>query len=138
MKNVAGLILTVAVIISAGLGCSISSAAKRVTGGSPEATPSDGGNKTVTDRAVDITVGDEKIGIPECDEVVDFFRNEANSPDDNYITKAIKATILNKIKDSFKKAIEENKTDKVELAKQCREFKKELEKYKAEEESKRK
>ena len=134
MKNVLGLILTVAIIISVGMGCSITSAAKRVTGGSPEAAPSDGGNKTLTDKAVDITVGDEKTGVPECDEVVDFFRHEADGPDDNYVTKAIKATILNKIKESFKKAIEEDKTDKVELAKQCREFKVELEKFKADEE----
>lgn len=133
MKNAITLILTISMLMAVGLGCGV---VKRVSGGSSEASPSNS-NKTVTDKAVDITVGDEKTGIPECDEVVDFFRQESDSPDDNYVTKAIKATVLNKIKESFKKAIEENKTDKVEMAKQCREFKTELEKYKAEEENKK-
>ena len=62
---------------------------------------------------------------------------EANNPDDNFVTKAIKATVLNKIKESIKKSVEENKNDKVELAKNCREFKTQLEKYKAEEETKK-
>jgi hypothetical protein len=120
--------------MAVGLGCGV---VKRAAGGPSEASPSNS-NKTLTDKAVDITVGDEKTGIPECDEVVDFFRHEADNPDDNYVTKAVKATVLNKIKESFRKSIEENKTDKVEMAKQCRDFKLQLEKYKAEEESKQK
>ncbi len=58
---------------------------------------------------------------------------EANNPDDGYIAKAIKATFLNKIRDSVKQSIEENKTDKVALAKNCKDFKAQLEKYKANE-----
>ena len=132
MKNALTLLLTISILMAVGIGCGV---VKRVSGGSSEANPSNN-NKTLTDKAVDITVGDEKTGIPECDEVMDFFRHEADNPDDNYVTKAVKATVLNKIKESFRKSIEENKTDKVEMAKQCRDFKVQLEKYKAEEESK--
>lgn len=133
MKNALSLILTLSILMTVGLGCGI---VKRVSGNS-EPAPSNS-NKTVTDKAVDITVGDEKTGIPECDEVVELFRQAADNPDDGYVTKAIKATVLNKIKESFRKSLEENKTDKVEMAKQCRDFKLQLEKYKAEEESKQK
>ncbi len=95
------------------------------------------GDKTTTDRAVDTVLGEERIGIPECDAVMDFFDREMNSPDDNAISKAIKATVLNKMKENFRKSIEENKTDKAELAKTCAEFKKNLDKYKAEEDAKK-
>lgn len=44
---------------------------------------------------------------------------------------------MNKIRENLKKSIEENKTDKVELAKDCKDFKAQLEKYKAEEEHKK-
>lgn len=95
------------------------------------------GDKTTTDRAVDTVVGEERIGIPECDAVMDFFDREMNSPDDNAISKAIKATVLNTMKENFRKSIEENKTDRAELAKTCAEFKKNLDKYKAEEDAKK-
>ena len=47
------------------------------------------------------------------------------------MAKAVKKTVLNQLKDQFRQAIEENKTDRTELAKVCREFKQNLEIYKA-------
>ena len=76
---------------------------------------------------------EETTGVPECDDVMNMLSAEANDPDDGYISKAIKATFLNKIRENVKKSIEENKTDKVALAKNCRDFKAQLEKYKAQE-----
>lgn len=89
-------------------------------------------NKTLTDKAVDTTVGESKIGVPECDEVMDMIAAEANNPDDGFVTKAVKATFLNKIKDAIKRSVEKNKNDMTELARNCREFKGQLQKYKAE------
>lgn len=83
-------------------------------------------------------VSGETTGVPECDEVMNMLSAEANNPDDGYIAKAIKATFLNKIRDSVKKSIEENKTDKVALAKNCMDFKAQLEKYKADENANKK
>lgn len=103
---------------------------------SSNSSKSDSKDKTITDKAVDTAVGEEKIGIPECDEVMDFFTAELNNPDDDFVTKAVKGTVLNKMKEGFRKSLEENKTDTAEMAKTCREFKAQLEKYKAEEEAK--
>lgn len=86
-----------------------------------------------SDEAVNTAVGESKIGVPECDEVMDALNAELNSPDDNMFTKAIKATVLNRIKDSIRESVEKNKQDTVELAKNCKEFKVQLDKYKAEE-----
>lgn len=134
MKNNA-IILTLGLIfLTMVLGCSrlIPS-----VGSSKGSNSNSDDNKTLTDKGVDIAIGDEKIGVPECDEVVDFFNREINNPDDDFVTKAIKQTALNKFKEKFKEAIEENKTDKVELAKTCKEFKTNLEKFKADEDSKK-
>jgi hypothetical protein len=67
--------------------------------------------------------------------VIDFFNKEVDNPDDGFVTKAVKKTILNQLKDQFRQAIEENKTDKKELAKVCKDFKQNLEQYKQESEN---
>ncbi len=92
-------------------------------------------NKSLSDRAVDTAVGESKIGVPECDEVMDLLNAEMNNPDDDFVTKAVKATVLNRIKDGIRENVEQNKTDKAEMAKTCKEFKTQLDKYKAEQKS---
>ena len=84
-------------------------------------------NKTLTDKAVDTAVGDKKIGIVECDEAMDILVAQANDPNDNFVTKAVKKTALNTFRDHVKKSLEDSKTDKKEVAKFCREFRDNLE-----------
>ena len=124
--------LVLLVIIACVLGCSsINPLAKK-----EPATNKPGSNKSLTDKTIDTAVGEQKIGVPECDEVIDLLTSYANNPDDNFVVKAGKALFVNKIKESIKKAVEENKSDKAELAKTCKEARVELEKYKAEEDKK--
>ena len=136
MKNKFAGIVVFSILLTVSLGCSFFNRDQKVNSGPDNANISITKDKTLTDEAVDTVVGEEKIGVQECDEVMDFFTAEANNPDDDFVTKAVKATVLNKMKENFKKSIEEGKTDKVELAKTCREFKANLNKYKAEQESK--
>ncbi len=131
MKNKAIITIVGIIFLSMILGCGF-----LPSGSSESSNSQESDNKSLTDKAVDTAIGEEKIGIPECDEVVEFFERELNNANDDFVTKAVKGTILNKMKEQFKKSLEENKTDKVELAKSCREFKTQLEKYKAEEASK--
>ena len=133
MKNKFQFMATLAVILSVSLGCGFISRSTETPSG--PGGPST--NKSLTDKAVDKTVGVSKIGVPECDEVMDAIEVELNSPDDNFMTKAVKATVLNRIKDSIKQSVEENKSDAVELAKTCREFKTQFDKYKEEEQNKK-
>lgn len=130
MKNTASLLLTLALILSSGLACSLVSHAEK------NEPPKDtsGSGKSLEDRGVDIMVGEKKIGVPECDEVIEFFNKEIDNPDDGFVTKAVKRTVLNQLKEQFRQAIEENKTDKKELAKVCKDFKQNLEQYKQESE----
>lgn len=133
MKNKFTITLVLIVLTISVLGCgSLNPLSEK--GKAPSATPKD---KTLTDKGVDVVVGEEKIGIPECDDAMDMMTAEANNPDDGYIVKAGKQFFFNKIKESIKKAIEDNKGDNAEVAKQCKDFKDQLVKFKADEEKKK-
>jgi hypothetical protein len=127
MNNKSTFLIVVVILSMLALGCS---SLNPFSGSSSGSSSND--NKTLTDKAVDTAVGESKIGVPECDEVMDLINAEMNNPDDNFITKAAKQTILNRIKDGIRDSVEQNKTDKAEMAKTCKEFKKQFEKYKAE------
>lgn len=136
MKNKFAFTLTCAILLAAILGCrSISpfSSNSRTNGNQAS-------NKTLTDKGVDIAIGDETTGIPECDEVMDMIAAEVNNPDDGYIVKATKGLFMNKIKESIRTSIEENKNQNskstADLAKTCTDYKKQLIKYKTEEDQK--
>lgn len=121
------------ILITVTLGCS---SLNPFSGGSSSDSSSSNSNRTLTDDAVDTTVGKSKIGVPECDEVIDLIDAEMNNPDDDFVSKAIKATVLNRIKDGIRDSVEKNKTDTTELAKTCKEFKTQFEKFKAEQQQK--
>lgn len=131
MKNKFILASALSALLIVTLGCGF---ADRFTGGSGDGSGSS--NKSLDDRAIDTAVGEEKIGIPECDEVFALITQEMNDPNDGYLVKAGKAVVLNKIKEGIRTAIEENKNDKTEMAKTCTDYKKQVEKFKAEEEKK--
>ncbi len=124
MKNSFAFLLSLTILATLVLGCSSINPFSESSGS--------GNGKSTTDKVVDTTVGESKIGVPECDEVMDELTKEMNSPDDNFVTKAIKATVLNRIKDGIRESVEQNKSDKVEMAKTCKEFKTQLDKYKEE------
>ncbi len=96
------------------------------------------GDKTITDRAVDTAVGEETTGVPECDDVIAYFDREITAAEEEgFVAKAVKATVLNRLKEGLRKSIQENKSDPAEMAKTCKDFHQQLEKYKAEEDAKK-
>lgn len=131
MKNTIFATFATVILLSAVLGCSsINPFSEKST------TSNANSNKSLTDKAVDTAVGEQKIGVPECDEVVDMLANFANNPDDNFVVKAGKAMFVNKIKESITASVEKHKNNTAELAKNCKEFKTQLQKYGATEETK--
>jgi hypothetical protein len=101
---------------------------------SPTPQPSE---KPLDEKAIDTVVGEDKIGVPECDELVESLVAQSENPDDGYMAKAARQFALNKIRESIKKSIEENKNDKVQMAKDCKEFKEQVDKFKEQEENKK-
>ena len=91
--------------------------------GTPSGTP-------VVSTILDKAVVDQVAGIPECDEVLKMIAEEANIPGTNDAATTSKTTFLNKIKESIKRSVDESKGDKPELAKNCKAFKYQVDRYK--------
>ena len=127
MRN---LLFGTAIVLPLLLGCGLADRVQRAVSNEPATNSSRtnvNSNKTITDKAVDTAVGEKKIGIPECDEAIDVLEAQANNPDDNFVTKAVKKTALNTFREQLKKNLEDNKTDRKEVAEFCTEFKKNME-----------
>jgi hypothetical protein len=139
MKNK---ILLIAIIVPAVLGCGIADRLEKAVseGQSNNSSPTisktnTNANKTLTDKAVDTAVGDQKIGIVECDEAMEMLAEQANDPNDNFVIKAGKKTALNMFREQLKKSLEENKTDKKKVADFCKDFRDNMQDAKSEENS---
>ena len=127
MRN---LLFGIAIVLPVLLGCGLADRVQKAVSNEPATNSSRANvnsNKTMTDKAVDSTVGEKTIGILECDEAMDILEAQANNPDDNFVTKTIKKTALNTFREQLKKNLEDNKTDKKEVAKFCTEFRKNME-----------
>jgi hypothetical protein len=122
MKNKYNLLLVVAIMVFV-IGCSCGSLTD--LGSSTSEKPS---NKTLTDKVTDKVADDvvdgETSGVQECDDLMKFLKEQAESPDDNWVTKGIKSYIIGQIKKSLRESIEKNKDDKVKLAEQCKDLRK--------------
>ena len=79
------------------------------------------------------TLGVDRVGIEECDAVIDELAGQAASADDGYIVKSIKGYYVDKVREALTKSVEENKGDPEKLRAECIKFKAQLDKYRAEE-----
>lgn len=128
-----------AILLISALGCSFYNPLRSDSNAAPgNSSQTSGSNdKTLAEKAIDSTVGEEKIGVPECDELLDAISEQSKSQDDNYVAKATREFFLNRIRESIKKSVEENKNDKTEMAKNCRDYRKQLDKFKNEDDKKK-
>jgi hypothetical protein len=141
MKNKTTAFITLLALLTVALGCSwwnplASKPENTRPASNTSSTSSTPKEKSLDEQAIDTVVGDEKIGIPECDELMDSLQKESETEDDGYGAKAIRGYFFNKIREAVKKSIEEDKNDPAKLAKECKEFTAQVDKYKAQEESK--
>jgi transcriptional regulator with AAA-type ATPase domain len=89
----------------------------------------------MTDKPVDTAVGEQNVGIPECDEALNILSAQANDPNDNFLVKAAKKTALNAFRDQLKKSLEQSNTNKVDVARYCKDFRDNLDKSLQEQEN---
>jgi polyhydroxyalkanoate synthesis regulator phasin len=139
MKNKFILANVSLVLLLAVLGCSFYNplqSESNISSNNTNARASKESDKTLAEKAIDSTVGEEKIGIPECDELLDSISEQSKNQDDDYVAKAGREFFLNRIRESIRKSFEENKNDPKEAAKNCKDLKRQLDKFKAEEDGK--
>ncbi|HEX8638486.1 MAG TPA: hypothetical protein VF692_10510 [Pyrinomonadaceae bacterium] len=135
MKNKIICPAILAIFLTIGLGCGISERAEKAISGTNETNSNAPVNKTLTDQAIDTAVGDEKIGVQECDDLLEDLAALVQKPDDNYVSKATRQYFLSKIRENIKKSIEQNKNDKTRMANECKEYHGQLDKFKNQEEA---
>ncbi len=137
MKNKLTIFLALSMLLAISLGCGI---VERFTGSGDQSSPANRTanqpanqavveDKTTAEKAVDLTLGEHTLGIPECDALFDALVPYANSPEDNFVTRAGKRALVNKIRQSVKESIEQNKNDKTKLANDCKEYKTQLDNF---------
>ncbi len=117
-------LLVLTIILFAGFGCGALDKAKRAAA-EPDTNASKievNSNKSLTDAAVDAASGEKKIGIVECDDALAILAAQADDPDDSFVTKALKKTALKTFRDQVNKKLDEQKADRKEVAKYCKEF----------------
>lgn len=78
------------------------------------------------DEAVNVAVGDMKVGIRECDEVIETLTESLNNPDDGIIVKGAKRVALNQFREELRRRLDQSQTDPAAVADFCREFGKNL------------
>jgi hypothetical protein len=137
MKNKLNFLIVIAIMVFV-LGCSCGNFAD-FTGtkeNPPPAAPrtNDSGtrptdpasNKSLTDKATDVVTTGEKIGIQECDELMDSFRAMIENENTDFVTKAVLKTLEAKFREQLKQQIEQNQADPGATAAFCKEMKKNL------------
>lgn len=129
MKNKFNFLIVIAIMVFV-IGCScgkfVDFSGTKDTSTDKTKTSDSGSNKSLTDKATDVVTEGEKIGVPECDELMDYFRNKIENEETDFVTKAILKTMESQFREGIKKSLEDNKTDKTQTAKFCKEFKKNL------------
>jgi len=124
MKNSSYLALASLLLTAFILGCNLSERMENAVGRSNSTTGANSStaNRSITERAMDTAVGEEMIGIPECDDALELLAGQASDPDDGVITQALKKTALNKFRAEVKRRLDEKKANPEDTAKFCREF----------------
>lgn len=135
MKNKFILVSAFSILVLMVLGCGslnpLSSDSESTSSG--DSTSTESGDRTSDDFTPTDEIMPEKTGVEECDELMAYIAREAQTKDDNYVTKAAREFFLNRVRESLRKSIEENKNNPEELAKKCKELKTQLEGYKQKE-----
>jgi len=128
MRNKITTLFAISILLFTVLGCSSLNPLSGIGGGSETSS----GTTPSGD-----TVGFERIGIEECDAVVDELAAQASVEDEGYIVKSIKGYYVDKIREALKQSVEKNKGDPEKLRKECVNFKAQLDRYRAEEAEKK-
>ena len=127
MKNKSVISAILLIILIVGLGCGISEQVQKAVTGTDNANTANADNKAIIDKTIDTAVGGEKIGVQECDELYDYVADLiTKGENEDYVTRAARQHFLNKIREQIKISIEENKNDKVQMAKDCKEYRRQI------------
>jgi hypothetical protein len=130
MKNKSVIFALLLIILIVGLGCGISEQVQKAVTGTDNANTTNADNKAIVDKAIDTVVGGEKIGVQECDELYDYVAELiTKGENENFASKAARQYFLNRIRERIKASIEQNKNDKVQMANDCKDYRRQIDAF---------
>ena len=130
MKNKFTIFAVLLIILIIGLGCGISDSVQKAVSGTDNANAANADNKAIVDKAIDTAVGGEKIGVQECDELYDYVADLITKGENaDYVMRTARQYFLNRIREQIKASIDENKNDKAQMAKDCKEFRRQIDAF---------
>jgi hypothetical protein len=88
----------------------------------PASSPNE--NKSLADKATDVVTTGEKIGIQECDDLMDSFRAKIENENTDFTTKFILKALEDQFRQQIKQSLEQNNADRDATAALCKELKK--------------
>lgn len=86
-------------------------------------------NKTIAEKGVDDVSGEKKIGVKECDDLLNQIEQDNKKQDDNFISEAARRVFTNEIRDKVRQNIEQNKKDPAKQAQECKQYQEQYDKY---------
>lgn len=143
MKNLLILPVLFFVLLLLIAGCNLSERLEKAIGNSniqvsnlAKSNSNSDANKTLSEKAAD-EILDEKVGIPECDDLIESFAAQEKKENEGYLEKARRQFLENKIREELKKNIKVNQNNKKAMAATCLQLKEQLDTFKpgAEEET---
>jgi hypothetical protein len=130
MKNKLTIFAVLLIILIIGLGCGISDSVQKAVSGTDNANAANADNKAIIEKTVDTAVGGEKIGVQECDELYDYVADLiTKGENEDYVTRTARQYFLNRVREQIKASIDENKNDKAQMAKDCKEFRRQIDAF---------
>lgn len=130
MKNKFVISTSLLIVFFTSFGCGVSEQVQKAVTETQNTSNSNVSNKAIVDKAIDTVIGGEKIGVQECDELYDYIADlVTKSENENFATKAARQYFLNRIRERIKTSIEQNKNDKAQMAKDCGDYRRQIEAF---------
>ena len=121
MKNKSISIIAILILLAFGFGCSYIDQVREMTNSNS--------NKTLTEKGVDGVTGEKKIGIKECDDLMDELEKSNKKKDDDFVSEGLRRVFVNEMREKMRKSIEENKKDPAKQAQECKQYQEQYDKY---------
>lgn len=138
MKNYPGLLILFLFFFLLTFGCNLSERLEKAVDNSniqvanlAKSNGNSDANKTLSEKAADELL-DEKVGIPECDDLIESFAEQGKKENEGYLEKARRQFFENKIREELKKNIKINRNNRKAMAATCLQLKEQLDTFKPE------
>jgi hypothetical protein len=121
MKNKFALIISIFVLLALGFGCSYIDQARELANSNS--------NKSTVEKGVDTVQGEKKIGVKECDDLMDELEKSNKKDGEDFISEAARRVFVNELRDKIRRSIEENKKDPNKQAQECKEYQQQYDRW---------